>query len=74
MPSYFSSWGPLSGPIRAHEVPPAIGVVLAPSAPSMPDGIAYPAGYLTAEGRSGTSPRELHGCIDRGAKAICAHP
>ena len=50
MPSYFSTWGPLSGPIRSAEVPPAVGVVLDPSTPPMPDGIAYPAGYVEAEG------------------------
>lgn len=50
MPTYFSTWGPTSGPIRWRDCGHALGVVLDPSKPPMPDGTAFPVGMLDDDG------------------------
>jgi hypothetical protein len=51
-PRYFSTWGPLDGPIRAIDVPPALGVVADPDAPPMPIGMAFAVDQVPHRGGS----------------------
>jgi hypothetical protein len=42
---FFSTWGPLTGPILRRDEPPALGVVDSPDRP-MPIGIAFSVGQV----------------------------
>jgi hypothetical protein len=42
---YYSTWGPLDGPIRGHHSPPAISIVSKPGGGFFPIGTAYPGAY-----------------------------
>jgi len=51
MPTYHATWGPTTGPILWRDCGHALGVVLDPSKPPMPDGTAFPVGMLDDDGR-----------------------
>jgi hypothetical protein len=69
-PPYFSTWGPLDGPILHRNQPPALGVVSAPDKP-MPIGIASPAGLVAHHRGPATAFRLVFGGVEIEARWLC---
>src|SRR5438445_381685 len=67
---FYSTWGPLDGPILGRDHPPALGVV-GKAAPGMPIGIAYPVGLVEHRRGPAKTFRLVIGKVELEGRWLC---